>query len=154
MPQTIALRAMPASPLAQVCRLDALHDRAFIELLRGYRCHGGLARESELPGRCGTLPQAGGEGTSHAPWCRPIRFEWNGMHWLPLFQFEPGTFTLRDAPRRVIEALSPAFDGWSLATWFAEANCWLAGAMPVQRLDADLPAVLEAARADRFIAAG
>ena len=141
---TIAPRVMPAPPLPTGPRgLDVLHDRAFIDLLRGYRCHGGLARESQLPGRC---------GAPAGSW--PIRFEWSGVGWLPLFQFEPGTLALREAPRRVIAELSPAFDGWSMATWFAEPNSWLDGARPVKRLDADLTAVLEAARVDRFIAAG
>ena len=141
---TFAARAMPAPLVPTGPRgLDALRDRAFIDLLRAYRCHGGLARESQLPGRC---------GAPAGSW--PIRFEWNGVGWLPLFQFEQGTLALREAPRRVIAELSPAFDGWSMATWFAEPNSWLDGARPVKRLDADLTAVLEAARVDRFIAAG
>jgi hypothetical protein len=125
-------------------RLDARLDRAFIDMLRGYRCHGGLARESELPCRARGPAQDTGS----------IRFEWSGVCWLPLFQFEPCSLALRESPRRVMAELAPAFDGWGMASWFAEPSHWLGGARPVERLDADLPAVLEAARADRFIAAG
>jgi hypothetical protein len=60
----------------------------------------------------------------------------------------------RPGPAGVIAELSPIFDGWELASWFAKPNLWIADAKPIDLVDECLGAVLGAARADRFIAAG
>jgi hypothetical protein len=54
----------------------------------------------------------------------------------------------------MLAELASAFDGWPLATWFAQHNAWLNDRSPVDLLDSDLADVLDIARADRFIAAG
>jgi hypothetical protein len=56
--------------------------------------------------------------------------------------------------RGVTAELTPAFTGWELADWFVEPNNWLDGVSPINELKADPDAVRQAARADRFIAAG
>ena len=62
--------------------------------------------------------------------------------------------SLRPPIQRVIAELKGVYDDLELAIWFAQPNSWLAGASPVQVLGNDVPAVLGAARADRFVATG
>lgn len=83
-----------------------------------------------------------------------LAFDWHHTTWVPMFQFDPLSLALRPEPRQVLAALAGAFDGWSLALWFAQPNTWLLGCRPMDLLQSDLPAVLKAARKDRFIAAG
>ena len=79
-------------------------------------------------------------------------FDWNNTFWIPMFQFDLSDLSVKPAPQRVRAELAHAFDGWSLAAWFAEPNAWLNHRRPVDLLDSKLWEVLEAARADRFIA--
>ena len=81
-------------------------------------------------------------------------FEWGGSHWIPMFQFNLADLTVKPAARSVLAELNTTFDGWSLAEWFTQPNDWLAGRPPIDVIDSDLPVVLDAARADRFIANG
>ncbi len=72
---------------------------------------------------------------------------------LPLFQFEPG-MRVRDDVANIIAELAPVYDDLELAAWFSRPNPWLENATPVEAISADLASVVNAARADRFIAAG
>ncbi len=72
----------------------------------------------------------------------------------PLFQFDLATMSIRPGAQRVIAELAPAFDDMELAQWFVRRNTCLAGAMPVDLVDSQLPAVLAAARTDRFVLRG
>ena len=83
-----------------------------------------------------------------------LSFRWHGSLWMPMFQFEPGELTIKPAPRQVLGEFGNVFDGWSVAVWFVQPCSWLDDRRPVDLLDGDLAAVLDAARADRFIATG
>jgi acyl-CoA synthetase (AMP-forming)/AMP-acid ligase II len=83
-----------------------------------------------------------------------VSFEWQLQTLVPLFQFDLSDMSLRCGTAEVIEELSGAFDDWDLARWFAQPNSWLRNAAPVDVIDADQPAVMQAARADRYIARG
>jgi hypothetical protein len=83
-----------------------------------------------------------------------ISFDWQAWTLLPLFQFDPLAMTVRPGVAAVVRELAGVFDGWDLASWFAHPNAWLDGRAPVDCLRADAESVIEAARADRFIAAG
>ena len=129
----------------------APQDHEFVHLLRAYRPSGGLARAEDIVARRaarGSSSADDPQGISDA-----ICFEWNGTLWLPWFQFEPASLSIRPGPARVIGELAPVFDGWAMASWFAATSVWLGGARPIDMLG-DINAVLGAARADRFIAAG
>jgi len=127
----------------------------FIALLDSYRDSGGLARASEvvalLNRRNGTnLPTlanwiAGGEVMS---------LEWQSQTWLPLFQFNRLDMTPQPGLAPVLVELAPVLDAWELASWFAQPNAWLADRTPAAMIVLDLLAVLNASRADRFIANG
>lgn len=120
-----------------------------------YRRSGGLARGEELARLL--EDQRRGDFVSLAKLIAAgevLAFEWRDAHWIPMFQFDLGDLSIKPAPRRVLAELSKAFDGWSLAAWFVEPSSWLNRQRPVDLLESDPSAVLEAARADRFIATG
>ena len=79
-------------------------------------------------------------------------FEWQQAFWVPMFQFEPRDLSVKRAPRQVLAELSSGFDGWKLATWLVRPCPTLNACPPIERLDADVPGVLSAIRADRSIA--
>ena len=83
-----------------------------------------------------------------------VSLSWRTQIWLPLFQFESCDMSLRVDAERVVHELAPVFDDWDLAVWFANPNGWLDDARPLEVLAYDLAAVLDAARADRFVAKG
>ena len=83
-----------------------------------------------------------------------IAFEWRHETWLPMFQFSRKTMAVHPALKPVLRELSPIYDGWETANWFALRNTWLAARAPVEMLTRDLSAVWYAARVDRFIALG
>ncbi len=85
---------------------------------------------------------------------RVISFEARGATWLPLFQFDPDGVDVTDGVRRVLGELRGVFDNWELVQWFATPNTWLDGASPVDVIADDPQAVVQAARTDRFVAAG
>ena len=81
-------------------------------------------------------------------------FEWEGFLWLPMFQFATRDLAIEAAPRQVRAELGEEFDGWALSAWFVEPNMWLAHRRPIDLIGPHLEAVLQAARADRFVATG
>ena len=83
-----------------------------------------------------------------------LSFEWGSERLFPVFQFDRSHFSVRSEVRAVLLELSGTFDDQELAAWFAAPNSWLGGAAPLDVLEADLAAVLDAARADRYIARG
>lgn len=83
-----------------------------------------------------------------------IFFEWQSQSWLPWFQFTRIDMTPQPQLKPVFAELMSAYDSWEIASWFVRPNPWLAECLPVDHLLVDLPAVLHAARADRFIANG
>ena len=80
-----------------------------------------------------------------------VSFECSGQRWLPLFQFDMGTLCVRREVSLVVAELRETLDDAALVSWFAEQNAWLGEAAPVEALDTQPHAVLNAARADRFI---
>ncbi len=77
---------------------------------------------------------------------------WGAM--FPLFQFDLPTASVVDAMEPLLNELRPVFDDVELALWFVTPNEWLGGARPVSAMHHSLPAVMQAARADRFVAGG
>ena len=73
---------------------------------------------------------------------------------MPMFQLDSTTLTPRSGVQQIADELRPVFDSWDLAVWFAQPNASLGGQAPVACIDRDLSAVRQAARMDRFVAAG
>jgi hypothetical protein len=130
-------------------------DRAFELMRAAYGPSGGIARSGDLARlledlRCDDYTRLVRLVVSR----RVFGFEWQHDFWVPMFQFELRDLSLKSRQLAVLDELVGIFDGWSLAAWFAAPNAWLADQRPVDLLDTDLPAVLAAARADRFVATG
>jgi hypothetical protein len=62
--------------------------------------------------------------------------------------------TIQQGSAAVVRELAGTFDDWELACWFASPNVLLNFESPVDIVECDQPAVLQAARTDRFIAQG
>ena len=130
-------------------------DRDFVAMRAAYRTTGGIAPGDDLARLLEDRRRGDGVSLARLIACSAVfGFEWRRVFWIPMFQFELRDLSLKPAPRQVLAELAAEFDGWTLATWFAQPNCWLNELRPVDALDSNLQAVLGAARADRFIAAG
>ncbi|WP_218510194.1 hypothetical protein [Variovorax sp. dw_308] len=130
-------------------------DAQFVALLDAFRGSGGLYRGEHLAALL-TQRQQG----DHASLARQIvagellAFQWSDTFWIPAFQFSGFKMLPEAGALDVILELGSAFHGWEMAQWFAAPNAWLCERAPVDLLATDLPAVRDAARADRFVAVG
>jgi hypothetical protein len=135
----------PGNPSAQ--------DRDFIALLNAYRPHAGLMRMQ----RSGVGPCLGSRGRMHQiedllDHGGLFGFHWHNALWIPMFQLDSSGLQIAPGPQRVVAELSQSFDGWRLASWFVQPNSWLASRTPIDCLGSCLKEVLDAARADYFVA--
>jgi hypothetical protein len=155
-----ALADLP-TPVAQAD--DPAFDTLFLDLLARYRPWRGLSRYSEVSRVLAA--QDGLSCMALAGWITDgtvFGFEWGGDFWLPTCQFVSSggqassrpRWQPRTWPRSVCCELAPFFDGWRIARWIVEPNAWLQGRTPIMCIDRHLHEVVEAARADRFVAAG
>jgi hypothetical protein len=83
-----------------------------------------------------------------------LSFPWRSELMVPLFQFHKHDMSLRPAVAQVISELVGALNDFELAQWFARPNGWLGGAEPVIMIEANVPAVVQAARACRHLLKG
>jgi hypothetical protein len=130
-------------------------DQQFVALLDAYRYCGGLARANEVVVMFKNCDSANAENLAN--WIvkgKVICFEWQSKLWLPLFQFNQLDMTPLPGLDQVLAELSTSDDAWEMANWFAQPNAWLADDTPAAKLLSDLPAVLQAARGEQFIAVG
>lgn len=75
-------------------------------------------------------------------------------HMLPVFQFDLPRAALHPGVPVVLAELHGVLEGAELALWFVTPNEWLHGERPAVALRNMLPAVRQAARADRYVALG
>lgn len=153
---TAAIARRYADALTPLARPDE-PDRyqPFFAVQEALRGRGGLARADDLARLLEDCRHVDFIGLAKLMVSGAIfSFEWGGTHWIPMFQFNLADLTVKPAARSVLTELNTTFDGWALAEWFTQPNDWLAGRLPVDMVDSDLPVVLDAARADRFIANG
>lgn len=131
------------------------NDPDFVALQACLRATGGLARGDDL-----ALCLGQGQPGGHARLARLMvsgqvfSFAWLDTYWVPMFQFDPAGLRLRDDSRAVLRELVEVLDGWSLAVWFVQPSHCLAGRSPLSLLRSDLPAVLQAARLQRYVVKG
>ena len=133
---------------------DDADDTDFADLRSAYADAGGIASGDDLA----RFLEQSGRG-SLAGLARRIvageifGIEWRKAFWIPMFQF---TQELLPKPglKAVLAELASEYDGRRLADWFVEPNGWLEEARPIDVLDSNPTEVLQAARADRFVATG
>lgn len=132
-------------------------------LAEAFITSGGLVNGDELAALLRAVAPAGGMAAVPQPISRVAQWivsgavvAFGGPHeWLlPLFQFDLSTGTVRPGMAALRAELQAVFDEIELALWFVAPNDWLGGARPALVLRSDLPAVLRAARADRYVARG
>ena len=83
-----------------------------------------------------------------------VHFAEHSHTWVPLFQFHLDDMSIRPVIGQLLGELSPVLESEELAAWFVTPNAWLSNALPIEAVEADTVAVLDAARADRFVTAG
>ena len=143
-------RVVTASGEAAVAAGDAPDEpssRRFIALLEAYRATGGMAPGNFLcqslqehqRGELGQLARLIGDR-------RLFVLDWRGDSWIPMFQFDADDLSCKPGPARVRAELGGLDSGWAVASWFARPNAQLEGRMPVEIVDVDLGAVVDAAR--------
>ena len=125
------------------------------DLLLAFRATGGVVRGNELAMMLEDLKMGDLASLGRAMAEREIcSFQWRSAFWIPMFQFDLDNLSFKPGPRKILQELSGVFDEWMLTAWFAQPNSWLSGCKPVDLLASNWPAVHEAARADRCVAAG
>src|SRR5262249_29529643 len=85
---------------------------------------------------------------------RIIRFEQRHRWFIPVFQLSLPEVTPRLAVGMAVAELQGAFDENEIVQWFASRNAWLGGARPAELARCRPKAIVQAARADRFVANG
>jgi len=129
-------------------------DAEFADMRAAYQAQGGFARGDDLAhvledfGR-GNLASLGRMVVAG----EVFGFEWRHTLWIPMFQFG-ADLALKPGLKAVLAELASEYDGRRLAEWFVEPNGWLDDARPIDMLDSYPDEVLQAARADRFVATG
>ncbi len=119
----------------------------FVSLLGAFRASGGTA-PGDIVARLLADHQTG-EAISLAKLvhCGQVfGFEWRASLWIPMFQFHAADLTVATAAQVVRAELPGIWSGWTVATWFATPNAWLNGHRPVDRMESDVAAVVQAAR--------
>jgi len=127
----------------------------FVTMLNAFRASGGLAREQEVTAQI--RKHKASDFSPLVGWLlkRQIcSFKWQSKLWIPMFQFNPASVTLRAGLSAVLSELATIYDDWETATWFAQSNPWLADCAPADVLAAAPSQVLNAARVERFVQAG
>ena len=128
-------------------------DQAFVKLLHAFR--GGLANGDEVAERLLLLHGADLSAVARRIVARElICFEWRGELWLPWVQFDRADMSLHPAVAQVAAELARVFDAWDLCCWLAAPNSSLDDRTPLEMLESDPHAVVQAARVDRFVAGG
>jgi hypothetical protein len=131
---------------------DLPNERSFLALCEAYEPTGGVAWGEDVDR---TLQSRGSERLARLLASRQVLgFAWRGTTWIPMAQFASTSLKLKPEFLQVWSELADDLDDWEVATWFARPNTWLSGRRPADLMDADLPAVLSAARTDRFVSVG
>ncbi len=130
-------------------------DQQFIFMIEAYRNTGGIARSDEINH---WIRRSGGpDPAALNQWIdnrTVLCFEWNDARWMPWFQFNRHTLHPHPQLAPLLAELAAVFDPWETANWFAMPSAWIGGRAPVDCLLSDMAGVLDAARADRFVANG
>ncbi len=130
-------------------------DQQFIAMLEAFRSTGGIARADEISHRFRRF--SGPDPATLRDWIDSrtvLCFDWNDASWMPWFQFNRHTLQPHPQLAPLLAELATVFDPWETASWFTQPSPWIGGKAPIDRLLQDLPGVLDAARADRFVANG
>jgi hypothetical protein len=150
------VRVLRLPARGQVFAPDAfrrLEDRQFLEMSRAYAAQGGWVSGDEMARRM--RPHWSQPISVLARWIvkrEIVNIVWHSQILIPVFQFSPDDLQIRRVVRAALAELVGAFDDWEIAAWFAQPNAWLREQRPLDPAGRDDDDVIQAARADRFIA--
>jgi hypothetical protein len=134
---------------------SVFNHQGFDALICAYQSCGGTSRADDLALLMDKANDSSFVSVAKRIVSREIfSFEWQHQFWVPMFQFDLRDMSLKQDVSQIMNELSGELDSWTLAAWFVEPNAWLQGGRPVDLIGANMSDVLNAARADRFIAAG
>ena len=153
-PQVARLPQRPAPAPAQET-FRRIEDREFLLMSQAYSLHGGLASGDELAWRL--RHHCDQPISTLAKWIvkrEIVNLVWRSQILVPVFQFTNATMGVRPVVREVMTELEGVFDDWEIAAWFAQPNAFLRNERPVDLVNIDDGSLLQAARADRFVARG
>ena len=125
---------------------DVPSTEGFIALLEAFRATGGTA-PGAMVARLLEEHQSG-HSVSLAKRVfthQLFGFDWRANFWIPMFQFRAHDLSVKPTAQLVRAALPAGWSGWTVACWFAAPNLQLDGSSPVDALDGDFDAVLQAA---------
>ena len=122
----------------------------FVALLAAFRATGGTAPSAEVARLLNGRPRGASVNflsliASGEAFC----FEWRGLQWVPMFQFNAFDLSLTHESQQVRAELSTSLEGWGVAAWFARPLAWLYGVRPVDLIGINVTSVVQAARRDR-----
>jgi len=139
-----------------LCELQCHAQQRMHDMRLAFAATGGLRSVGELAPGDDASDQA--RFADIARWIatrRIIGFMWCAQPWVPMFQFD---LRPRLQPRRdlqpLFDLLAPLYEPWAMANWFARPNPWLSGRRPIDDCVDRLPAVLDVAHLEHFIATG
>ena len=164
---TVQVRPSPRLPFPTTAPADyadfdctrydtfSVRQTQFDAMSTAFRQHGGFVSGDEVSHRLRRCAKRLPSTIEHWIACREIlNVWWRDQTLMPMFQFDLENMSIRPACAAVVDELKTVFDDWELSLWFATPNIWLADAVPAAVITVDRFAVLQAARADRFIARG
>ena len=152
-PSLQLVSAVPARPQPHARPTRALlwidGDPRLQDVLRAYQRSGGLWGGDEVAGllRARTAQPI----SLLARWIVDslvISVAWRGDYLLPVFQFDFAHATVRRPVFEVLEALGGTLRDLDLAAWFAMPNAHLDDVAPLDLIEHDTPAVIDAALAE------
>jgi len=83
-----------------------------------------------------------------------LSLKWSSRMMVPLFQFDRFSLLPHPAVGEVIRELAPVLGDWSLALWLVRPHALLGCLAPVVAFQHHAPAVVDAARAQRYLVCG
>ncbi|MDH6170756.1 hypothetical protein M2282_005934 [Variovorax boronicumulans] len=147
-------RRLPARSSAAAL-LQAAQTHQYREMEHAFRATGGLVSSDDI---VSLLMSRTDQPISRlARWIvnhDVISFQWQSRTLLPLFQFDLFTVTPHLSVTAVIRELIPALSDWETCLWFLAPNAWLGDTSPLDSILLDAPAVVDAARGERFLLRG
>ena len=132
-----------------------LDDRQFLDMSRAFAGQGGWVSGDEMAQRMRCHRDQ--PLSVLARWIvkrEIVNIAWHSQILIPVFQFSSDALQIRLVVRAALAELKGVFDDWEIAAWFAQTNVWLGEQRPLDLAAGNHVAVIEAARADRFIARG
>lgn len=146
---------MSRGVLLSLARRLAYEDRRMLEIRLGFERSGGLASAEQV---VELVRKHSDQPISRlARWIvsrQVLCLEWRSQTLLPMFQFDVLSMEPWPGVSQALAELPAAYDDWDLMIWFSQPSPWLDARTPADLIVADLPAVLQAARADRFVEKG